>query len=154
MAVITCPHCQACIQVPARIGVLPPPPAPPAPPGPPLPPPPPPPSPPAPQTPEGLLMADVEPSEGTISATSSKLWVVRQPFYLGWGRADNDAEDEDYPDPEPLPQMIPPSEHLPAGWEVHWSKKNRCHIIGTGPRDGAIGSGPQTSRSGFSGEIG
>ena len=69
-------------------------------------------------------MADVEPSEGTISETSSKFWVIRQPCYVSWGRAGTDDTDSD-PDPVPLPQMSPPQEHLPADWEMHWSKQNR-----------------------------
>jgi len=76
-------------------------------------------------TPEGIA-GEFEPSEGTISDTSAKFWVIERPSFLGWSRVGPDPTVEDtYPDPEPFPTMTYPEEPLPEGWELHWSKTHR-----------------------------
>ena len=72
------------------------------------------------------MVGDFEPSEGMISDTSPKFWVIERPSFLGWSRAGPDPTVEDtYPDPEPFPTMTYPEEPLPEGWELHWSKPHR-----------------------------
>jgi len=76
-------------------------------------------------TPEGIA-EDFEPSEGTISDTSAKFWVISRPSFLRWIRAGPDPTVEDtYPDPQPVPAMTLPEEPLTDGWELHWSKTYR-----------------------------
>ena len=100
-------------------------------------------------------MGDFEPSEGTISDTSAKFWVISRPSYLGWIRAGPDPTVEDtYPDPQPLPAMTYPEEPLTEGWELHWSKTYRTPYYYNRSLESAIGSGPQPTRTVCSGQHG